>query len=95
MWGQKAPSKHENGGKKRPQNHKVGAESAPAQIRAEKLWGQKVPSKCKKWWQKAPSKQQSDGKKRHHSDKREKSHGGGKCHQNGKVVAENATKTAK
>ena len=80
MWGQKAPSKHENGGKKRPQNHKVGAESAPAQIRAEKLWGQKVPSKCK-----------SGGKKRHHSDKREKSHGGGKCHQNGKVVAENAT----
>lgn len=84
MWGQKAPSKHENGGKKRPQNHKVGAESAPAQIRAEKVWGQKVPSKCK-----------SGGKKRHHSDKREKSHGGGKCHQNGKVVAENATKTVK
>ena len=84
MWGQKAPSKHENGGKKRPQNHKVGAESAPAQIRAEKVWRQKVPSK-----------QQSDGKKRHHSDKREKSHGGGKCHQNGKVVAENATKTVK
>ncbi|RGG04432.1 hypothetical protein DWY75_02645, partial [Ruminococcus sp. AF27-11AA] len=49
----------------------------------------------KKWWQKAPSKQQSDGKKRHHSDKREKSYGGGKCRQNGKVVAENATKTAK
>jgi len=42
-----------------------------------------------------PLKQQSDGKKRHHSDKREKSHGGGKCHQNGKVVAENATKTVK
>ena len=41
MWGQKAPSKHENGGKKRPQNHKVGAESAPAQIRAEKVWGKK------------------------------------------------------
>ena len=81
MWGQKAPPKRENGGKKRPQNHKVGAESAPAQIRAEKVWGQK-----------APSKQQSDGKKRHHSDKREKSHGGGKCHQNGKAVAENATK---
>ena len=78
------PPKHENGGKKRPQNHKVGAESAPAQIRAEKVWGQK-----------APSKQQSDGKKRHHSDKREKSHSGGKCHQNGKVVAENATKTVK
>ena len=69
MWGQKAPSKHENGGKKRP--------------------------KTTKWGQKAPSKQQSDGKKRHHSDKREKSHGGGKCHQNGKVVAENATKQAK
>ena len=55
MWGQKAPSKHENGGKKRPQNHKVGAESAPAQIRAKKVWGQKVPSKCK-----------SGGKKRHY-----------------------------
>jgi len=48
------------------------------------VWGQKVPSKWK-----------SGGKKRHHSDKREKSYGGGKCHQNGKVVAENATKTAK
>lgn len=47
MWGQKAPPKHENGGKKRPQNHKVWAESAPAQIRTEKVWGQKVPSKCK------------------------------------------------
>ena len=80
MWGQKAPSKRENGGKKRPQNHKVGAKSAV---------------KMQKWGQKAPSKQQSDGKKRHHSDKREKSHGGGKCHQNGKVVAENATKTVK
>ena len=55
MWGQKAPPKHENGGKKRPQNHKVGAESASTQIRAEKVWGQKVPSKCK-----------SGGKKRHH-----------------------------
>ena len=70
------PPKHEYGGKKRPQNHKVGAESAPAQIRAEKVWRQKVPSKCKsggkkrrqnsKVTAKAPLKQQSDGKKRHH-----------------------------
>jgi len=59
------PPKHEYGGKKRPQNHKVGAESAPAQIRAEKVWRQKVPSKCK-----------SGGKKRHHSNQSEKSHGG-------------------
>ena len=58
MWGQKAPPKRENGGKKRPQNHKVGAESAPAQIRAEKVWRQKVPSKCK-----------SGGKKRHQNSK--------------------------
>ena len=58
MWGQKAPPKCENGGKKRPQNHKVGAESAPAQIRAEKVWGQKVPSKCK-----------SGGKKRRQNSK--------------------------
>jgi len=36
-----------SGGKKRPQNHKVWAESTPAQIRAEKVWGQKAPSKCK------------------------------------------------
>ena len=42
-----------------------------------------------------PPKLQSDGKKRLHSNQSEKSHGGGKCHQNGKVVAENATKTAK
>ena len=52
------PPKHEYGGKKRHQNHKVGAESAPAQIRAEKVWGQKVPSKCK-----------SGGKKRHQNSK--------------------------
>lgn len=58
MWGQKAPPKRENGGKKRPQNHKVGAESAPAQIRAKKVWGQKVPSKCK-----------SGGKKRRQNSK--------------------------
>lgn len=48
-----------------------------------------------KWGQKAPSKQQSDGKKCPHSNQREKRHGGGKCHQNGKMVAENATKTVK
>ena len=91
-----------SGGKKRPQNVQMGAESAPAQIRAEKVWRQKVPSQCKsggkkmqKWGQKAPSKQQSDGKKRHHSNQSEKSHGGGKCHQNGKAEAENATKQAK
>jgi hypothetical protein len=36
----------------------VGAESAPAQIRAEKVWGQKVPSKCK-----------SGGKKRRQNSK--------------------------
>ena len=78
MWGQKAPSKQQSDGKKRPQNHKVGAESAPAQIRAEKSVGAKSAVKMQKWGQKAPSKQQSDGKKRHHSDKREKSHGGGK-----------------
>jgi hypothetical protein len=69
-----------SGGKKRPQNVQMGAKSAV---------------KMQKWGQKAPSKQQSDGKKRHHSNQSEKSHGGGKCHQNGKVVAENATKQAK
>lgn len=57
MWGQKAPPKRENGGKKRPQNHKVGAESAPAQIRAEKSVGAKSAVKMQKWGQKAPSKQ--------------------------------------
>ena len=52
------PSKCKSGGKKRRQNYKVGAESAPAQIRAEKVWGQKVPSKCK-----------SGGKKRRQNSK--------------------------
>ena len=47
-------------------------QKAPAQIRDEKVWGQKVPSKCKSGGQKAPSKQQSDGKKRHHSNQSEK-----------------------
>lgn len=48
------PPKHENGGKKRPQNHKVGAESAPAQIRAEKSVGAKSAVKMQKWGQKVP-----------------------------------------
>lgn len=68
-----------SGGKKRPQNVQMGAESAPKTTK----WGQKAPPhksepksvetksavKMQKWGQKAPSKQQSDGKKRHHSDK--------------------------
>lgn len=58
MWGQKVPSKCKSGGEKRRQNHKVGAESAPAQIRAEKVWRQKVPSKWK-----------SGGKKRRQNSK--------------------------
>ena len=68
----------------------MGAESAPHKSEPKKCGG-----KMQKWGQKAPSKQQSDGKKRHHSNQSEKSHGGGKCHQNGKAVAENATKQAK
>ena len=60
MWGQKAPSKHENGGKSAPKPQS-GGRKRPQTNRAEKVWGQKVPSKCK-----------SGGKKRHHSDKREK-----------------------
>ena len=57
--------------------------------------GAKSAVKMQKWGQKTPSKQQSDGKKCPHSNQKEKRHGGGKCHQNGKMVAENATKTVK
>ena len=35
------PPKHENGGKKRPQNHKVGAESAPHKSELKKCGGKK------------------------------------------------------
>ena len=94
MWGQKAPSKHENGGKSAPKTTKWGQKAPPHKLELKKVWGQKVPSKCKSGGKKR-RQNRSDGKKRHHSDKREKSHGGGKCHQNGKVVAENATKTVK
>ena len=78
------PPKHEYGGKKRPRTNQ-----------SRKSVEAKSAVKMQKWGQKAPSKQQSDGKKCHHSNQSEKSHGGGKCHQNGKVVAENATKTVK
>lgn len=100
MWGQKAPSKHENGGKKRPQNHKVGAESASAQIRVEKVWGQKVPSKCKSGGRKrrqnskVPSKSAPTkirGKKSWWRNVPSKwKSGGGKCYQNSKVMAKSA-----
>lgn len=57
MWGQKAPSKHENGGKKRPQNHKVGAESATTQISEKKAMVAESAIKMEKWWRKTPLKQ--------------------------------------
>ena len=78
------PPKRENGGKKRPQNHKVGAESAPAQIRAEKVWGQKGPSKCK-----------SGGKKRRQNSKVTAKSATTQMSEKKDMVAENATKTAK
>ena len=84
MWGQKAPPKHENGGKKRPQNYKVGAESAPAQIRAEKVWGQKVPSKCK-----------SGGKKCRQNSKVAAKNATTQISEKKAMVAESATKTVK
>ena len=89
MWGQKAPSKHENG--KKRQNHKVGAE-APAQIRAEKSVGK---SAVKMKWGKKRRQNSKVTAKSATTQISRKSHGGGKCHQNGKVVAENATKTVK
>ena len=82
--GAKSAPKPQSGGRKRPRTNQ-----------SRKSVEAKSAVKMEKWWQKAPSKQQSDGKKRYHSDKREKSYGGGKCRQNGKVVAENATKTVK
>ena len=39
VWGQKAPPEQQSGGRKRPQNVKVGAESAPKVAK----WGQKAP----------------------------------------------------
>lgn len=73
------PPKHENGGKKRPQNHKVGAESAPTQIRAEK-----VPSKCK-----------SGGKKRRQNSKVTAKSAPTQIREKKDMVAESATKTVK
>ena len=51
------PPKHENGGKKRPQNHKVGAESATTQIRVKKVMVAESAIKMEKWWRKMPPKQ--------------------------------------
>lgn len=64
--GQKVPPKHENGGKKRRQNSKVTAKSAPTQISEKKVMVAESAIKMEKWWRKTPLKQQSDGKKRHH-----------------------------
>lgn len=66
MWGQKALPKRENGGKKRPQNHKVGAEKRPRTNQSRKSVEAKSAVKMQKWGRKTPLKQQSDGKKRHH-----------------------------
>lgn len=61
VWGQKAPPKQQSGGRKRPQNVKVGAKSAPT------IWTRQNPEvkikvgaesapKITKWGQKAPPK---------------------------------------
>ena len=78
------PPKRANGGRKRPQNHKVGAESAPAQIRAEKVWRQKVPSKCK-----------SGGEKRRQNSKVTAESATTQIRVKKVMVAENATKSEK
>ncbi len=78
------PPKRANGGRKRPQNHKVGAESAPAQIRVEKVWRQKVPSKCK-----------SGGKKRRQNSKVTAESATTQIRVKKVMVAENATKSEK
>ena len=58
-----------SGGKKRPQNVQMGAKSAPKTTK----WGQKVPPhklELKKvWGQKVPSKCKSGGKKRRQNSK--------------------------
>ena len=74
------PSKHENGGKKRPaqirakkmwgkkcrQNAKVGAKSAITQMSEKKVMVAESAIKMEKWWRKVPPNKQSDGKKYHH-----------------------------
>ena len=91
MWGQKAPPKRANGGRKRLQNHKVGGRKRPRTNQSRKSVEAKSAVEMQKWGQKAPSKQQSDGKKRYHSNQSEKSHGGGKCHQTSKMMAKGDT----
>ena len=60
------PSKHENGGKKRRQNSKVTAKSAPTQIRVKKVMVAESAIKMEKWWRKMPPNKQNDGKRCHH-----------------------------
>ena len=54
------------GGKKRRQNMKMGAKSAPTQISEKNGMVAESAIKMEKWWRKTPLKQQSDGKKCHH-----------------------------
>ena len=89
------PPKHEYGGKKRPQNHKVGAESAPAQIRAEKVWRQKVPSKCKSGGKKRRQNSKVTAKSATTQIRVKKVMVAESAIKNGKAEAENATKQAK
>jgi len=56
-WGQKAPPKPQSGGKKRRQNSKVTAKSAPTQIREKKVMVAESAIKMEKWWRKMPPKQ--------------------------------------
>ncbi|WP_306794495.1 hypothetical protein [Agathobacter rectalis] len=79
----------------------MGAESAPAQIRAEKVWRQKVPPKCKSGGKKRRQNSKVTAKSATTQIRVKKSwwrkvpskwkSGGGKCHQTSKMMAKGAT----
>ena len=62
VWGQKAPPKQQSGGRKRPQNVKVGAKVPPQfghdkiRTKAKIKVGAESAPKITKWGQKAPPK---------------------------------------
>lgn len=65
VWGQKAPPKQQSGGRKRPQNVKVGAKSAPA-IRTRQNPDE---SQYKSGGRKRPQNNKVGGRKRPQSSK--------------------------
>ena len=83
------------GAKSAPKTTKWGQKAPPHKSELKKVWGQKVPSKCKSGGKKRRQNSKVTAKSATTQISEKKAMVAESAIKNGKVVAENATKTVK